>query len=101
MLKKIALYGIGATLLINPLVASAQTVDSTRASLIATLTALVQQLELQLQQLLAARANPPHGNGQPSLCATYSDLQRGNTDATTNGRVSLLQAALGISPTTG
>src|SRR6185437_31144 len=102
MIKKFISLSIGAVLFASPLLVSAQTTtDTSRASMIATLTALVQQLTQELQQLLAARSNPQQSSGQPAFCSTYADLQRGDTDATTNGRVSMLQAALGINPATG
>lgn len=54
-MKKIISFGIGIALLASPLLVSAQT-TSTNASIIASLSALVQQLTQELQQLLAARS---------------------------------------------
>ncbi|HUO56090.1 MAG TPA: PKD domain-containing protein [Candidatus Paceibacterota bacterium] len=39
--------------------------------------------------------------GNSFSCATFGTLQKGDTDALTNGQVSQLQSFLGISPTTG
>ncbi len=58
MFKTIVLSGLGIALLITPIAALAQIKSvSNNASLIATLTALVQQLEQQWQQLLAAHGS--------------------------------------------
>lgn len=54
-MKKIISFGIGIALLASPVLVSAQSVSSSNTSLIATLTALVQILEQELQSLLAAR----------------------------------------------
>lgn len=93
------------TLFISPGFAMAQTTSSD-PSLIAYFTQLVQQLEQQIQQLIAGRASSQttassQSLSQPSFCTAYAALKRGDTDATTRGQVSELQAVLGISPTTG
>jgi hypothetical protein len=55
MIKKIAFAGVGLAMLASPLFVSAQTVSANNASLIAALTALVQILEQEIQQLIAAQ----------------------------------------------
>ena len=105
-MNKYLSFGIGILLLISPLSASAQaTAAGTNASLIATLTALVAQLEQELMQLLAARGTTPITNTPPATtptaCTTYASLKVGDTDATTGGQVSMAQAFLGISQKTG
>ena len=58
MFKKVAFVGVGLLLIASPLLVSAQNVAvQSDASLIASLTALVQQLEQQVQQLIAAHNN--------------------------------------------
>jgi hypothetical protein len=117
MIKKIAFAGVGFALLASPFFVSAQTVAaSANTSLLATLEALVQQLEQELQQLIAAKSsagaaacivgvncqNLNSGAGPNiSQCTAYANLQKGDTDATTGGEVSKLQAFLGINPATG
>ena len=60
MHKKIVLVVVGALLIASPLVASAQmAAPSSNTSLIAALTALVQVLEQELQQLVAISAGTP------------------------------------------
>jgi hypothetical protein len=78
MLKKYISFGVGIALLASPLLVSAQTVSvSSNASLIAVLTQLVQVLEQELQQLIAAQRGttlapsaailpPPTGGSSPS-----------------------------------
>jgi PKD repeat protein len=69
MIKKIAFAGVGLVLFASPLVASAQGVSASNASLIAALTALVQILEQELQQLIALQQGSPQ-NGPALLTAT-------------------------------
>src|ERR1700690_1233063 len=59
MIKRAVSVGVGMVLLASPLLRSAQTVSasSNNAALIAVLTQLVQILEQELQQLLAAQGN--------------------------------------------
>ena len=110
MHKKIA-FAAGLLMLSVPLFAIAQTASaSSNTSLLAALEALVQQLEQELQQLIAAKSAPISpallpGTSTPQItptwCSQFSSLKRGDTDATTGGEVSQLQAFLGINPTTG
>jgi hypothetical protein len=71
---------------------------------------LIVQLEQELQQLLTAKQiSMPGGvtniattsSSFISPCAAYANLKKGDTNATTGGKVSQLQAFLGISPATG
>lgn len=120
MYKKIAFVAGTFALLASPLLVSAQTTTgSSNTSLLATLEALVVQLEQELQQLIAARSSSsvqstttasasspqPAASGMTTdvalACNAATGLKRGDTDATTGGKVSQLQAMLGISPTTG
>jgi hypothetical protein len=117
MYKKIALAAATLTLLASPLFVSAQTTDN--SSLIAAIRVLIQQLETEITQILGAQSmvgtqepitasasNPQTAaSGMTTdvalVCNASTGLKRGDTDATTNGQVSRLQAMLGISPTTG
>lgn len=56
-MKKIITFGIGIALLASPIVASANVTDASNASTIASLTALIQVLTEELQQLIAARSH--------------------------------------------
>ena len=62
MHKKLASVVVGVALLVTPLLASAQTTDTSDASIMASLTALIQVLTQELQQLIATRT-PSNGNG--------------------------------------
>jgi hypothetical protein len=117
MKKHIAL-GVGLLMLIAPVLASAQTTNISSA--IASLQALVVQLEQELQQLLAVKSSvtsapqtttasvsspQPAASGMTTdvalVCNASAGLKRGDTDATTGGKVSQLQKMLGIDPATG
>ena len=123
MYKKLAgSLVIGIALIASPILVSAQTTSTSNASIIATLEQLVVTLTQELQQLIAARATPipqatigpsavpipqaivgtsPVPTPLPFFCGTYANLNKGDTDATTNGAVSALQLSLGMSNVTG
>ena len=117
MNKKLIGVGVGIALLVSPLLASAQTTDSSNSSIIASLQQLIFTLTQELQQLLAIRSSstsskPVTVNSSDSegnefipgslanICASYV-LKKGDTDDATGGKVTQLQSYLGINPTTG
>ena len=100
-MKKLISFGVGIALLASPLVASAQTASS-NASLIAILTQLVQLLEQELQQLIAAQGGSvatlpallPPPNLVPPVQNTLPPLL-------TPLPVATQSASLSVSPTSG
>lgn len=91
MNKKIVSAVVGFALLASPIMASAQSTDSSEAALIASLTALIQTLTQQLSQLIAMRmqgAGPtpvnPNGIGGTSPTPTAVPVQLDVTSQLSN-----------------
>ncbi len=84
-MKKLISFGVGIALLASPLIVAAQTVStSSNTSLIAVLTQLVQVLEQELQQLVAAQANTTNDSSTVDKTAQPNTRQYGVVEFTTN-----------------
>ena len=74
MHKKLASVAFGIALLVAPLIASAQIAVAPNASLVASLTALVQVLQQEVQQLVAARGGVPTPDGAITVTASTTPV---------------------------
>lgn len=97
MLKNIAAFATGLTLLVSPLVVSAQSMGDLQAQ-IQALLAKISALQGQSQPTSTSPQPDDYGTGNPNTgvyCPRLSvTLQKGSRDATTGGQVSELQTFL-------
>lgn len=97
MLKNIAAFATGFTLLVSPLVASAQSMGDLQAQ-IQALLAKINALQGQSQPASTSPQPDDYGTGNPNTgvyCPQLAiTLQKGSRDATTGGQVSELQTFL-------
>ena len=86
MHKKLVSVLVGVALLVTPLLVSAQTTDTSDASIMASLTALIQVLTQELQQLIAAHTN--------STQQIYTETNGSNVYTGAEGDASVAQPSI-------
>ena len=100
MMRKIAMGAVALAFIAAPLFASADTLSDLQAQ-VQQLLAQIASMQAQLNISTAGAAATNTTSSSAAAPALIGNLYAGESDATTNGGVTILQQFLGISPTTG